>query len=139
MNCPNCKNPINNNSQECEWCGATINVNNIEKLKINISRIYFWENSLTLHVDFLEGKLSVGQRYTIEIFNVKYVGELEQIFKSTGGIFSKNIYFNECSKIDSVNCLNFNINNYDGGWNQLIIEDELVKNIKNFSFSINQI
>ena len=26
MNCPTCKNPINDNSTECEWCGAKINL-----------------------------------------------------------------------------------------------------------------
>ena len=25
MNCPNCKNPILENSTECEWCGSVIN------------------------------------------------------------------------------------------------------------------
>ena len=25
MNCPNCKNPIQENSSTCEWCGFTIN------------------------------------------------------------------------------------------------------------------
>ena len=24
MNCPTCKNPINDNAMECEWCGASI-------------------------------------------------------------------------------------------------------------------
>jgi len=25
MNCPNCKNPIQKNKNECEWCGVVIN------------------------------------------------------------------------------------------------------------------
>ncbi len=24
MNCPNCKNPIQDNANECEWCGSEI-------------------------------------------------------------------------------------------------------------------
>jgi hypothetical protein len=31
MNCPKCKNPINDNSQECEWCGCVINKTEEEK------------------------------------------------------------------------------------------------------------
>ena len=30
MNCPTCKNPIQDNSYECEWCGNQINVNDIK-------------------------------------------------------------------------------------------------------------
>ena len=30
MNCTNCKNPIQDNSYECEWCGNQINVNDIK-------------------------------------------------------------------------------------------------------------
>jgi hypothetical protein len=139
MNCPKCKNPIADDSLECEWCGAPIIINNIEKIKINVSSINFWGDSLTLHIELLEGKLSVKEKYMIEMFNVKYVCELKEIFYSTGSIFSKNTYYNDCSKNDSVNCLNININNYDGGWDCLCVLDSLVKNIKNFSFSINQI
>jgi uncharacterized protein (TIGR02145 family) len=40
MNCTKCKNPINNDSQECEWCGHIINknINNFseEEEKLNI-------------------------------------------------------------------------------------------------------
>lgn len=28
MTCPKCKNPIYNNSQECEWCGSELPSNN---------------------------------------------------------------------------------------------------------------
>jgi hypothetical protein len=28
MNCPNCKNPIQENSSSCEWCGVPLSVNN---------------------------------------------------------------------------------------------------------------
>ncbi len=28
MNCPNCKNPIQENATECEWCGIAVNFNN---------------------------------------------------------------------------------------------------------------
>lgn len=32
MNCPNCKNPIQLNSTECEWCGSEIfNKDNLNK------------------------------------------------------------------------------------------------------------
>ena len=33
MNCPNCKNPIQDNSSECEWCVCEISLvtNNITK------------------------------------------------------------------------------------------------------------
>ena len=30
MYCPTCKNPIQDNSYECEWCGNQINVNDIK-------------------------------------------------------------------------------------------------------------
>lgn len=33
MNCPNCKNPISDNSQECEWCGCKIITKSKEKLE----------------------------------------------------------------------------------------------------------
>ncbi len=36
MNCPKCKNPISDNSQECEWCGVRINKPNTQKNDFNI-------------------------------------------------------------------------------------------------------
>ena len=32
MNCPNCKNPIQDNSTECEWCGNALNSSTLEKI-----------------------------------------------------------------------------------------------------------
>ena len=32
MNCPKCKNPISDNSQECEWCGFKIITKSMEKI-----------------------------------------------------------------------------------------------------------
>ena len=37
MNCPKCKNPINNNSQECEWCGYVIKVNRKQEVEPEIN------------------------------------------------------------------------------------------------------
>ena len=33
MNCPNCKNPIADDSQECEWCGCKIITKPSEKIE----------------------------------------------------------------------------------------------------------
>ena len=38
MNCPNCKNPVQENATECEWCGGKINsshkVSDIDRGKV---------------------------------------------------------------------------------------------------------
>ena len=39
MNCPKCKNPVNDDSQECEWCGAKINKKNTQKNESNIDEL----------------------------------------------------------------------------------------------------
>ena len=39
MNCPKCKNPIADDSKECEWCGVKINKPNTQKNDFNIDEI----------------------------------------------------------------------------------------------------
>jgi hypothetical protein len=39
MNCPKCKNPISDNSQECEWCGYVIKVNKKQEVEPEINEI----------------------------------------------------------------------------------------------------
>ena len=39
MTCQNCRNPIEDKSTKCEWCGSEILINN------NISRIYNYDNT----------------------------------------------------------------------------------------------
>jgi uncharacterized membrane protein YvbJ len=38
MNCPKCKNPIADDSQECEWCGVKINKPNTQKKDSNSNK-----------------------------------------------------------------------------------------------------
>ena len=47
MNCPNCKNPTQNNTAECEWCGAGFSIipKDYEKNSSNqssISILFAW-------------------------------------------------------------------------------------------------
>jgi len=39
MNCTNCKNPISDDSQECEWCGYVIKVNRKQEVEPEINEI----------------------------------------------------------------------------------------------------
>jgi len=41
MNCPKCKNPIEDNAAVCEWCGAEITKNKTPN-NTNLQYIYRW-------------------------------------------------------------------------------------------------
>jgi hypothetical protein len=149
MKCTNCKNPISDNSTECEWCGCDVVQSNIKKtssleefelLKINVQFIVFIDFELGLAIDEFnfEGKLKVGDIYLIEINNIKNTGKLIELTK-IGGLISSDKHFNECNKFDEINLMKFQIENYNGGWKYLENEQTFVDDIKNFSFYINQI
>ncbi len=77
MNCPNCKNPIQDNSTECEWCGCDINstipINNFESKYI---------------VNFFLLKIPYGGRKNIIVF--------------IDGVMVKEFFFNDGCDFDVI-------------------------------------
>ena len=77
MNCPKCKNPIADDSQECEWCGGEIIQSKkkisahdeLESIKSKVFFITFLDNILQFNLfsNKVNANLKVGQSYLIEI------------------------------------------------------------------------
>ena len=80
MNCPTCKNPIKDNSIECEWCGieikksnsVDIDINQNRKIKIDIKSAGPLYKKTVLDIflnDDLKCKGIMSERYNFEIDN----------------------------------------------------------------------
>jgi hypothetical protein len=110
MNCTKCKNPIADDSQECEWCGYVIisKINNSSQSEIIIS-LYgtgrtCYENVLIdfgngavdkVQVTFMatlsKGILTIGENYFIEINSHKKKAFLNQIIKEKISIWYTDV------------------------------------------------
>ena len=89
MNCPNCKNPIQDNYTECEWCGGKINPSKNNKkiensivltLKLKKTKGYGEHEVLRLFINnyFIERFiLKDGIDYTLTIEDEKLLFEYE--------------------------------------------------------------
>ena len=98
MNCPTCKNPIKENSTECEWCGNEINksnsveidLNQNRKIKFDIesARPYYKNSVLEIFInDDLKCKSIMTESIFFEIDNKASLSKIK--FKS--GWYSKKI------------------------------------------------
>ena len=70
MNCSNCKNPIQDNSTECEWCGNSFYYTNSKVNSFLVEKVVSKKEISTL----LEGKYN-------DIVDVKCVDSLRYIFQ----------------------------------------------------------
>ena len=69
MNCPQCKNPIQDNATECEWCGSNLNKSNLTTNKI----LFFtakWCGPCKMFMPIILKYKSVIPSLTIEIIDV---------------------------------------------------------------------
>jgi|LakMenEpi03Aug12_release.lakeMendotaPanAssembly.Ray.scaffolds.fasta_scaffold325025_1 hypothetical protein len=96
MNCANCKNPVSDNSTECEWCGSMINKQipisdkqeNIRKLKIVYNGRWMLFDNLKTDIyinNTFKSTESIKKGFKFEIQNTAILPTI----KLKTGIYSK--------------------------------------------------
>jgi translation elongation factor EF-Tu-like GTPase len=89
MNCPTCKNPINDNSTECEWCGFVIIQSNSNQIPqsdfefIPQKVLHIMGRGTVISGNLQKGSISIDDKLT-------FTNTLGTILISVSGIFANN-------------------------------------------------
>ena len=126
MNCPTCKNPINEDTTQCEWCGAVV-IHSNSNSNPNILSDFEFIPQKVLHIagrgtvisgNLQKGIISMGDK-------LSFTNTLGTILISVSGIFANNKLEKSYNGIGEVGILI--VNNIGTMTDDLVLKSKIEK------------